>query len=103
MPTGLIALVEAWATANDTTRSEAIRRLVERGLTVSKTATDGSRPNSIAKPGRRTRAKQLAKDAIEKMADPTASREERTQRRHRLTKGPEEFRGVRVDLPKRKP
>jgi hypothetical protein len=34
MPPALIAEVEAWATANDATRSEAIRRLVELGLKV---------------------------------------------------------------------
>jgi hypothetical protein len=32
MPAELIAEVEAWASANDATRSEAIRRLVEIGL-----------------------------------------------------------------------
>jgi hypothetical protein len=32
MPKALIAEVEAWAAANDTTRSNAIRRLVEIGL-----------------------------------------------------------------------
>jgi hypothetical protein len=32
MPSALIVEVEAWAEANDTTRSEAIRRLVEIGL-----------------------------------------------------------------------
>jgi len=32
MPAPLIAEVEAWAAANDTTRSEAFRRLVELGL-----------------------------------------------------------------------
>jgi hypothetical protein len=32
MPSALITEVEAWAAANDTTRSEAIRRLVEIGL-----------------------------------------------------------------------
>jgi hypothetical protein len=53
-------------------------------------------------PGRRTRAQDLAKDAIEKMADSAASPEERAQRRRRLTKGPEEFREVRVDQPKAK-
>jgi hypothetical protein len=34
MPNDLIVQVEAWATANDTSRSEAIRRLVELGLKV---------------------------------------------------------------------
>jgi hypothetical protein len=32
MPSGLIADVEAWAVANDTSRSDAFRRLVELGL-----------------------------------------------------------------------
>jgi len=32
MPAGSIASVDAWAAANETTRSEAIRRLVEIGL-----------------------------------------------------------------------
>jgi hypothetical protein len=32
MPSALIAEVEAWATANDTSRSDAFRRLVELGL-----------------------------------------------------------------------
>jgi hypothetical protein len=39
---------------------------------------------------------------IEKMIDPTASPDERAQRRPRLTKGPPEFREDRVDLPKAK-
>jgi hypothetical protein len=37
MPPLLITEVEAWALANDTTRSEAIRRLVELGLKAKKT------------------------------------------------------------------
>jgi len=32
MPRPLIAEVDAWATANETTRSDAFRRLVELGL-----------------------------------------------------------------------
>jgi hypothetical protein len=32
MPASMIAEVEAWAVANDTSRSDAIRRLVELGL-----------------------------------------------------------------------
>jgi hypothetical protein len=121
MPSGLIAEVEAWATANDTTRSEAIRRLVEIGLVTTKARSTGPRPPAalvadlaaetidslppkpIAKQGRRARARELAGDAIEKMADPAASPEEREQRRRRLTKGPLEFRENRVDQPKAKP
>jgi hypothetical protein len=36
MSPALIAEVEAWATMNDTSRSEAIRRLVELGLKANK-------------------------------------------------------------------
>jgi hypothetical protein len=48
------------------------------------------------------RAKELAGLAIDKMGDPTVHPDERAQRRRRLTKGPEEFREVRVDRPKAK-
>ena len=34
------------------------------------------------------------------MIDPTAPADERDRRRRRLTKGPQEFREDRVDLPK---
>jgi hypothetical protein len=92
------ALIVRWAENQpDTpTLSEAIRRLVEIAL-----KSEASR-KPIAKPGRRTRARELAKDAIEKMGDPTASPEERDQRRARLTKGPTEFREARVDQPRAK-
>ena len=95
MPSELIAEVEAWATANGTSRSEAIRRLVELGLTVKMSA---KQPSSL----KSARAKELATKTIEKIIDPTAQPEERTQRRQRLTKGPAEFREARVDLPKTK-
>ena len=77
-------------------RAEAIRRLVELGLKVKTEA------KPVKKPGRRLRAQELATQAIEKMIDPAAPPEERAQRKHRLTKGPSEFREDRVDLPKPK-
>jgi len=93
-----IATVDAWASqqADPPSRSEAIRRLVELGLEVKTT----TRP--VSKSGRRLRAKELATTAIDKMTDPAAPPEEQAQRRHRLTKGPTEFREDRVDLPKAK-
>src|SRR6476661_2080387 len=97
MPRPLIAGVDAWAAANGVGRSEAVRRLVELGLTVKREAKP-----PVSKPGRRLRAQQLADNAIEKIIDPAASPEERVQRRRRLTKGPHEFREDRVDLPKAK-
>jgi len=123
LPPEISAGVVAWAAkqADAPGRSEAIRRLVELGLTVkAKARSTGRRPRAalvadlaadtidslpskpIANPGRRSRAQELARDAIEKMVDPTASPEERDQRRRRLTKGPIEFRAARVDQLKAK-
>jgi hypothetical protein len=76
------------------TLSEATRRLVELGLAVKAPA------RSVSKPDRRLRAQELAAKAIDKIADPSAPPDERAQRVRRLTKGPEEFRQVRVDRPK---
>jgi short subunit dehydrogenase-like uncharacterized protein len=116
----LMKQIMDWGEVQGATRSEAIRRLVELGLTVkTKARSTGRRPTAaivsdlaaetidslppkpIAKPGR-SRAQELARDAIEKMVDPTASLEERDQRQRRLTKGPTEFRGARVDQPRTK-
>jgi len=120
LPPEISAGVVAWAAkqADAPGRSEAIRRLVELGLTVkAKARSTGRRPRAAlvadlaadtidslpaARPGRRGRAQELARDAIEKMGDPTASPEERDQRRRRLTKGPIEFRAARVDQLKAK-
>jgi hypothetical protein len=95
MAKALIANADAWARANGTGRSEAIRRLLELGLSVKTTTKQPSAARAL-------RAKQLAAQAIDKMVDPTLHPEERAQRRRRLTKGPEEFREVRIDRPKKK-
>jgi hypothetical protein len=91
-----LATLDAWIAKQrepDLTRPEAIRRLVELGLTVKAPA------RTISKPGRRLRAQELATTAIEKIIDPAAAPEEQAQRRRRLTKGPSEFREDRVDQP----
>jgi hypothetical protein len=75
--------------------SEAIRRLVEIGLAAKVPAKAGSKPE------RTLRAQELAAKAIDKMGDPAVDPEERAHRRRRLTKGPEEFREVRVDRAKK--
>jgi hypothetical protein len=92
------AAVDDWAAkqADQPGRSEAIRRLVELGL---KAATPNKATRSMPN---KVRAAELAAKAIEKMIDPSASADEHHQRRHRLTKGPPEFREHRVDLPKAK-
>ena len=97
LPPETIRGVDEWADAQEDgpTRSEAIRRLVELGLTVRKKY----RPSSAAVADR---AKELATTAIERIVDPSAPPEERAERRRRLTKGPSEFREHRVDQPKAK-
>jgi hypothetical protein len=92
------AEIKSWAKKQEDhpALATAIRRLVELGLKVK------TRAKTVAKPGRRTRARELATQAIEKIIDPAAPPEERDQRRQRLTKGPPEFREARVDQPKAK-
>jgi hypothetical protein len=122
------AAVDKWAAKQEDTppRSEAIRRLVELGLTVKAKARPTGRLRAalvadlaaeaidslglkvkaparpVSKPGRRLRAQELATKAIERIIDPAAPPEERAKRRRHLTKGPLEFRDDRVDLPKAK-
>jgi hypothetical protein len=91
----LMKEITGWAKAEGASRSEAIRRLVEIGLTVRAT-----KPKQ-APLARAVRAKELAAQAIDKMGDPAASTEQRDERRRRLTKGPPEFRDVRVDRTKK--
>ena len=80
------------------TLSEAIRRLVELGLTVETKTSPSQRLRSA----RADRAKELAAKTIEKIIDPAAAPEELIERKRRLTKGPAEFRDARVDQPKKK-
>jgi hypothetical protein len=89
--------VDAWAAkqADEPGRSEAIRRLVELGLTVH---TKGRSPSEDQK----LRAREMAGKAIDKMTDTTAAPDDQAARKKRLLKGPEDFREVRVDLPGKK-
>jgi len=95
MPPGLIAEVDAWATANGSTRSEAIRRLVELGLTIRTKSNRGSA-------ARAERANELASKAIDNLTAATPESGQKARRKGNLIKGPEEFRQVRVDRPKPK-
>jgi hypothetical protein len=76
------------------TLSEATRRLVELGL-------KGATPAKANRTSNKLRAQELAWKTVEKLVDPAAPPEERAQRQRRLTKGPEEFREVRVDRAKK--
>ena len=76
--------------------SEAVRRLVELGLTVK-----APKGRATAE-GQKLRAREMAGKTIEKIIDPAAPPEERIERKRRLTKGPAEFREARVDQPQPK-
>ena len=77
MPATLMAEVEAWATANDATRSAAIRRLLELGLTVR------VKPTQL----NATRAKELAAKVIDNLADGAASADDRASRKRPAAEG----------------
>ena len=98
LPPPELAAVDGWIAKQPKpkpSRPVAIRKLVELGLTVK---TTSKRPSSK----HAARAKELARNAIDKMTDATAPPEEQAQRRRRLTKGPLEFREARMDQPKAK-
>jgi hypothetical protein len=87
-----IATLDAWiAEQNDRpSRAEAIRRLVEIGLSTGK-------PQAQTPARTSAEAKRLAGQALDDLADPRASTAEQVDRKQDLIKGPEEFRSVRVD------
>jgi hypothetical protein len=87
-----IATVDTWAAQQDDSpnRSEAIRRLVEIGLSTGK-------PQAQTPARTSAKAKRLAGQALDDLADPRASTAEQVDRKQDLIKGPEEFRSVRVD------
>jgi predicted P-loop ATPase/GTPase len=86
-------LFEPLARFKSWTRSEAIRRLVELGLTVKKKSAPSQR--------QRAALADLAAKAIDSLTV-EAPDGEKASRKRRLLKGPEEFREVRVDRPKGK-
>ena len=96
------ASVVRWAEnqTDNPSLSEAIRRLVEIGL--SRTTTS-ERPRILSTSRQSAaRAAELAARTIEKRIDSKAPAEEREGRKRKLLRGPEEFRETRVDRPKKK-
>jgi hypothetical protein len=88
-----MARLDSWAARQSNSRSEAIRRLVEFGLTVNPKSAPTTR-------ARAERASELAAKVIDKLATDWDA-EEKATRKRRLIKGPEEFRDVRVDRVKK--
>jgi hypothetical protein len=108
-----LARVDDWAAQqhDHPSRPEAIRRLVEVGLSAPGglrkipvvVASGDARTQSRTK-ARKTaeKAAELAASQLDKMTDPALPPEERQLRKRRLIKGPKEFRDVRTDQPKPK-
>jgi Arc/MetJ-type ribon-helix-helix transcriptional regulator len=94
VPRSIIAGIDAWVVSNGASRSEAIRRLVELGLTVKPKAAPSNARRS-------TRALELAAKTIDGLSDDLASATDQESRKRRLLKGPEEFRKVRIDRTKK--
>jgi hypothetical protein len=97
---GQIKEIDAWAAKQvpPVTRPEAIRGMIDAMLHIL-SKDPGEKPKARKQAAR---ASEMAAQTIERKLDPAVSEEERAQRRHRLTKGPPEFREDRVDLPKAK-
>lgn len=92
---GLTAEVDAWAEAHEMARSDAIRRLIELGLSVTPSARGSGQRDPVD-------IEDLAVRQIGRLLDPSLPAEERERRIRRLTEGPPEFSDERVDLPKSK-
>jgi hypothetical protein len=95
LPGPVLSAVDVWAAEKQTTRSDAIRRLVEIGLGSAKVVRGQKRSDSPT-------ARDLAAAQIDRLTDPAAPADEQAHRKRHLLKGPEEFREVRVDRVKKK-
>jgi hypothetical protein len=94
----LTADIDAWAEAHQLTRADAIGRLLELALAASppQASPDTASGNPLA-------IEEIEEEAtrqIEAMLDPALPADERERRIRRLTEGPPEFSGERIDLPK---
>jgi hypothetical protein len=94
LPPELTRAIEAWAAQQDDepNRSEAIRRLVELGLTVKQPTALSSKTAA--------RAADLAAKVIDKSIAPGTPPEERETRKRKLMQGPSSLRGDRKDRAK---
>jgi hypothetical protein len=94
-----LAAVDAWIARQNVpmTRPEAIRAMLDAVLVIVSNDPD-EQPKARKQAAR---ASEMASQTIERKLDPKMPEEERDERRRRLTKGPQEFREVRVDRAKK--
>src|SRR6476469_2397763 len=91
LPETTISSVDKWATKNYTTRSEAIRRLVEMALVL----THG-KPRKLSKKAI-SLSSALAAEEIDRLQHGhAATPDQQASRKRRLLKGPTEFRDMRA-------
>jgi hypothetical protein len=93
----LTAEVDAWAEAHNTVRSDAIRQLLELGLSASCFHPPHDCPTVR---DQEVDIEQQATAQIEMLLDPSLPSDERERRKRRLIEGPPEFSDERIDLPK---
>jgi hypothetical protein len=91
-PAEMIKSIEAWAATNGVTRTEAIPRLVELGL------SGGRQPMPRRSPKSTSEATDMAGRQIDRLGDSSATYEERQTRKRRLLKGPKESRDIRLPV-----
>jgi hypothetical protein len=96
----LTAEVDAWAEAHGMVRSDAIRRLIELGLSASASLHRHGRGELDSVAIEALAIEALAVRQIDHLLDPRLAPEERERRIRRLTEGPPEFTDQRIDLPK---
>ena len=77
------------------TKPEAIRRLLEQALADLQLSRKLS-PEAVSK------ARNMARQALDRLSDTSLPEEEQERRKRRLTRGPREFRDLRGSLPKPK-
>ena|SRR5271155_3441665 len=99
MPDDLVAAVDKWAAENcASSRSDAIRRLIEVGLKRRGAAPAPRQPIK----GSRRKASEMASRELDDLVDKSVPAVERERRKRRLVLGPKEFRDVRGDQSKKK-
>jgi hypothetical protein len=79
--------------AQQAAQAGAVKASARKGLNSSSPKSRSSARLQAA------RAVRLAERTLEKIEDPAAPSQDRAQRKHRLTKGPSEFREDRIDQP----
>jgi hypothetical protein len=85
-----------WRQSPKPTRAEAIRKLVDAGLSIDPNNSHRMRKQAT------TKASELAARTVERVSDKSVPPEEQARRKRVLIRGPKEFRDIRADQPKTK-